>query len=633
MYWLNKIISILDKVGVFSRWTNIAGLAALFSMVLVTFVDVFMRYIFNRPIKGVLEITEVIMICAIFLAVAHTYDDKGHVCIDVITSKLSDKAKTIMEFMTTLIGVGIFVIIVWQVLEVTILFLEDRRIHSQLIMIPSGPFAAVIALGCTSVLLLVIRDLLRNAVEAVRLGLTRYNWILMIGLPIIFIIASSFWVQSSLWNLSKPTVGLIGIIFSFALFLSGMPVALVLILTSFLFISNIRGVNAGLDMIGTDFYRTTGSYSWSVLPFFVLMGFFCLFGKFGEDLYYAAYRWLGHLRGGLAVSTIGASTAFAAVVGDPIASVATMGTTALPEMRKYHYDDHLSAGSIIGGASIGPVVPPSVPFVIYGLLTGVSIGGLLLAGLIPGIIMAFCFILIIYVWCRLYPNAGPAGEKSGWIQRIVSLRAGGPVLLLFILVIGGIYMGVFTPTEGGSIGAVVSLTIALIMRRYTWKIFAHALAEAGKVVSMTFLILIGALMFSRFMAWCNIQGTATELIKGLGLSPNVFVVIMLIMVFILGFVIDILPLLLIGVPIVHPIAVSLGIDPIWFAVLMVLTINLGDLTPPIGVVLFTLKVISKDLPIVVIFKGVMPFVLATMLAIILIYLFPALATWLPGLRS
>ncbi|MFC1864029.1 TRAP transporter large permease subunit, partial [Thermodesulfobacteriota bacterium] len=616
MYWLNKIISILDKVGVFSRWTNIAGLAALFSMVLVTFVDVFMRYIFSRPIKGVLEITEVIMICAIFLAVASTYNEKGHVCIDVITEKLKGKAKLILEFITTLISAGVLAIVVWQTLDLTILFFEDHRIHSQLIMIPSGPFAAVITLGCTAVLLLIIRDLLLAIVEAKNLGMKWFHWILMIGIPIIFAVASIFWVQSSLWDLSKPVVGLIGIIFSFVFLLSGMPVSVVLILTAFLFISNIRGLNAGLDMVGTVFYRSAGSYSWSVLPFFVLMGFFCLFGKFGEDLYYAAYRWVGHLRGGLAVSTIGASTAFAAVVGDPIASVATMGTTALPEMRKYNYDDHLSAGAIIAGASIGPVVPPSVAFVIYGLLTGVSIGGLLLAGLFPGIIMAACFILIIYVWCRLYPNAGPAGEKSGWRQRIVSLKAGGPVLVLFLVVIGGIYMGVFTPTEGGSIGAVVSLIIGLILGRYDWKTFAHALAEAGKVVSMTFLILIGALMFSRFMAWCNITGIATDLIKSLGLTPNGFVVLTLIVVFIMGFAIDILPLLLIGVPILHPIAMSLGIDPIWYAVLMVLTINLGDLTPPIGVVLFTLKVISKDLPIGVIFKGVMPFVLATMVAIV-----------------
>ena len=595
MNGLNKVIRILDKVGVFSRWTNIAGLAALFFMIVVTFVDVIMRYIFSRPIKGVLDITEVMLICAIFLAVAHTQNEKGHIGIDVITARLASKARLVMEFITNLLGVGLFSIIVWRILDQTLLFIQDHRIHATYLMIPSAPFAAVITLGCTALCLLLIRDLLRNVTEALKLGLTRYHWLIMLGVPILFIVLAYFWMQPELWQLSLTTVGIIGVIFSLLLFLTGMPIAIVLILTALLFVGHIRGLDTGLVMLGTDLYRVPGTYTWSVIPFFVLMGYLVLHAGFGKDLYNAAYRWFGHLRGGLSIATIGGCTSFAAITGDPLASTATMGAVALPEMRKYKYDDRLSAGSIIGGAMLGPIIPPSTPFIIYGLLTGLSIGNLFVAGIFPGLLLATLSILAVYVWCRLNPNAGPPGERSKWGPRVVSLKAGGPVLVLFLLVIGGIYMGVFGPIEGGAIGATVAVLLGLLYRRWTWKGFTQALLDAGKVVSMVFLILVGAIMFTRFIAWCNLSGTTTELVTGLGLSPAGIVMLILLVFFILGCFVDVIALIFIGAPIVHPLAVALGFDPIWFAVLFVLVMNLGMLTPPVGINLFALKGIAREI--------------------------------------
>jgi tripartite ATP-independent transporter DctM subunit len=411
---------------------------------------------------------------------------------------------------------------------------------------------------------------------------------------------------------------------------NGYAISFALLLVSFIFTFHIRGSTIAFDIIATDIYRTTGTYSFSAVNFFVLVGYFCLFAGFGADLYRAAYKWFGHLRGGLAIATVGACTGYAAIVGDSLSATATMGAVALPEMKKYKYDDRLSAGSICGGAFLGPIIPPSVTFVFYGLFTKMSIGDLFVAGIIPGVIIAMIFCTIIIVWCQRNPSIGPPGEKSTWLPRIVSLKAGGPVLILFVLVIGGIYMGAFTPTEGGSIGAMISFLLGLGMRRFTWKNFAEAMLESGKVISMIFLIIIGAVLFTRFAAWCNMSETITSFFVGLGLSPLVFAAVVLFIFFILGCIMDIMPLLLIGVPILHPIAVSLGLNPIWFAVLVVLVINLGSLTPPVGLILFVFKGMAKNISMATVYRGAMPFVIGILLGMVLIFFIPSLATWLPA---
>jgi tripartite ATP-independent transporter DctM subunit len=410
----------------------------------------------------------------------------------------------------------------------------------------------------------------------------------------------------------------------------GMPISFALLLVSFLFTFHIRGADIAFDFIATDIYRTTGTYSFSAVKFFVLVGFFCLYAGFGTDLYYAAYKWFGHLRGGLAVATVGACTGFAAIVGDSLSSTATMGAVALPEIKKYKYDDRLSAGSICGGSFLGPIIPPSVTFIFYGLFTQMSVGDLFVAGIVPGILIFVIFVITIIVWCRRNPKIGPPGEKSAWIPRIVSLKAGGPVLILFVLVIGVIYMGVFTPTEGGSIGAMISFLLGLGMRRFTWRSFANTMLDAGKVISMIFLIVIGAVMFSKFAAWCNMSDTIETFFTGIGLSPLVYVVVVLFIFTVLGAIMDIMPLLLIGVPILHPIAVSMGIDPIWFAVLVVPVINLGALTPPVGLILFVYKGMAKDVSMGAVYRGALPFVIGAVVAVAIVFAVPALATWLPA---
>lgn len=629
---LNKTINALDKVGIFSRWTNIIGITALFSMIVLNFVDVILdTNWFRSPINGVTELTEIMMITGIWLAVAHSQNEKGHLVIDVVTSRLSSLNRLSLEFISSILCLGTVGIIIKKVIDQAIYFADKHMMHAQYLNIPSVPFAIIIAIGATALFLLLFRDFLKTIVEGIKAKISVIRWTIMIIVPVILAVLIYFFMQKNLWQIDMTLLAVLGIVFFLILMLSGVPLAFTMILTAIVFIGHIRGPLTAFDMIATDIYRTSGSYGFAVLPFFMLMGFFSLHARFGEDLYHAGYKWLGHYRGGLSYATIGACTGFAAIVGDPVASVSTMGSAAYPQMKKYNYDDHLSSGSIVAGSSLGPIIPPSSAFILVGLLTGVPIGAMLISGVIPGLILAGIFMLVVYVWCRKNPNAGPAGEKSAWKDRFVSLKAGGPVLLVFLVCIGGIYMGFFTPTRGGAVGAFSALVIALVMNRYRWKNFSQALLDGGKSVSTVFLILVGAQMFTRFLAWCNISDTMTNYITNLGLSPTAFMILSLLFFFVMGCFIDILPMILIGFPIFFPIATALAINPIWFCLLMVTVINLGGMTPPVGIIMFVLKGIRKEIPISTIYRGTLPFVIATAIGIAIIFLAPSLATWLPGL--
>jgi tripartite ATP-independent transporter DctM subunit len=628
---LDKVIGVFDKVGIFARWTNIIGVFLLFAMIVFNFVDVILDK-FQHGLLGVTETTEVMMICGVFLAVAHSQNEKGHIIVDVITSKLSQKGQLILSFIVTYLSIGTIAIVIWKAFEQTLYFASKNTMHGQYMQLPSAIFMGIATIGVAVMFLLIIRDFLKIISQGVKAKIGGFQWITTIVVSIALTVFAVVWMQPNLIEMNLIQVAVVGIAFFVILLLAGMPIYLTMMLTAVVFIGHIRGINTAFDMIPTDMYRVTGTYSFAVMPFFMLMGFFCLHAKYGADLYVWGYRWFGHLKGGLGVATIGACTMFAAIVGDPIASVSTMGSAAYPEMKKYKYDDKLSAGAIVGGSSLGPIIPPSSAFILVGLLTGLSISGLLVSGILPGFLLAALFILVIVIWCRINPNIAPAGGKTTWGPRIKSLAAVLPVLIIFIVSIGGIYLGIFTPTRGGAVGAFTAVVLALIMKRWTWKSFFQALLDGGKAVSTVFFILVAAQMFTRFIAWCNVTSTLTSWITSIGMAPIVFMIITLIFFLILGCFIDVLPMILIGLPIFYPIAKGLGIDGIWFSLLFVMITNLGGMTPPMGIIMFVFKGIQPSVPMSVIYKGTLPFVFATVVALILILIIPGLATWLPYLR-
>ncbi len=630
---LEKVVLVFNKVGVFARWTNIIGVFLLFSMIVLNFVDVILdTKLIHSAIPGAIELTEVMMICGIFLAVAHSQNEKGHIVVDLITGKLSQKGKLVLEFIVNYLAIGTIGLVIWRTFLQTLYFADKNAMHGQYLSLPSYIFMAVIVIGVTSMFLLIVRDFLKNISDGIKAGLSPSQWALMIIVPLAVTVFIVYWMQPQLFDIDLITLAVIGIAFFLLLLLAGMPIYLTMMLTAIVFIGHIRGPNTAFNMIATDMYRVSGSYGFAVMPFFMLMGFFCLHAKYGADLYVWGYRWFGHLRGGLSIATVGACTMFAAIVGDPIASVSTMGSAAYPEMKKYNYSDKLSAGSIVAGSSLGPIIPPSSAFILVGLLTGLPIAGLLVSGVFPGLLMAASFIFVIVVWCRINPELAPGGEKTAWGPRIKSLTAVLPVLVIFIVSIGGIYLGFFTPTRGGAVGAFTAFLLALIMRRFTWKSFVQALLDGGKAVSTVFFILIAAQMFTRFIAWCNVTNTMTEFFAGIGLGGTGFMIVTLIFFLIMGCFIDVLPMILIGLPIFYPIAAGLGVDPIWFSLLFVMITNLGGMTPPFGIIMFVFKGIQPSVPMSVIYRGTIPFVIAALISLVIIFLVPEIATWLPGLR-
>jgi len=629
--WIAGAHSALDKVGKFSRWLNAAGLGIFFIMMCLTFVDVILRYVFSRPIMGVKEYTEVMLVLLIAFTIAYTYEKKGHVTINLVTDKLADRAKLILATIVTIIGIALFVIVFWRCAAELLFFIDQDKQHGTAMYIPAAPFQAAMVLGTLVLLLLIVRDFLGYILDGIKLHLKYYHWLIIFGIPICFFILCIFWVQPKLWPLGLPLVGLIGVIFMLLLMFMGMPTAFALLLAGILMIAHIRGTTTAFDVVGVEIFSTASDYTWSVVCFFVLMGYLCLFARFGEDIYTTFYRWIGHLRGGLSMATIVASTAMAGIVGDALSVVTTMGTISYPQMKKYGYDDHLSTGTIAAGATIGPLIPPSMGFIIYGVLTGQSIGVLFIAGIIPGLLLASLFIINIVIRCRINPQLGPRGPSSSWPDRMASLKYGGPIVVLFLFIIGGIYAGIFTASEGGAMGCVGALVIGLAMRRFNRNNFIETLIGAGKVIGMILLIIIGSIIFSRFVAWCNLSGVVMGLISGMHLSPQVYALFILLIFFVLGFFIDILPMLLILVPIFHPVAVAMGLNPIWFTVLVTMTIQIGVITPPFATLLFALQGVLPKVPINVIFKGIFPFVLSNVICLVILFLIPELVTWLPGL--
>lgn len=628
---LDKAIAALDKVGSLSRYVNIIGVGILFLMLVLTFINVLTRKVFNSPIVGVVEITEVLMVMAVFLAIGHTQNKKGHISVDLFTTKLKPVPKLIVDGMHNLLATFMFVIIIWQVIVQTIYFAQNNANHSQYLYLPNAPFDGVIAFGCILLTLLLIRDFLVDIRDGLKYKIKGFQWLLMIGIPVLIAIFSYFFMQPGLWHIDRVTVGIIGIVVSVILFLAGFPIAYTMFFVSFVFVGNIRGLSTALDMLASDTFRTASSYSWSVLPFFTLMGFVCLYARFGEDLFLSAFKWIGHKAGGMAMATVAACAAFGAIVGDSVSATATMSSVAAVPMKKVNYKDALTAGAIVGGATLGPVIPPSVIFIMFGLLTGISIGDLFMAGIIPGLIMAICFIAVIIIWCKKDPQAGPVAERVCWKDRLISLKAVGPVIILFLVVIGGIYAGIFTPTEGGAIGAVIALILGLVGKRVNFKIFAETLLESGNVIAMTFLIVISSQMFSRMLAWTNVSGAMKDFVLGLHMSPLAFVAVSMLIFIILGMFLNGLSVILITIPIFYPISVALGIDPIWYLVLCCIAMNSGNLTPPVGINLFVLRGMRKDISMADIYKGAIPFSLATIVSLVLLFVLPILSTWLPSL--
>ena len=430
--------------------------------------------------------------------------------------------------------------------------------------------------------------------------------------------------------MNAQLIGVLGILVLFILLGLRMYIGMAMALVGFLGLTLIVGFEAGSSILGITPLAEGSSYTLSVIPLFVLMGQFALISGISSDIYKTVYAWLGHMRGGLAMATIIACSGFAAICGSSLATGATMGMVAIPEMERFKYDPRLATGCIAAGGTLGILIPPSIGFVLYGILTEESIGKLFMAGVIPGILLSCIFILVIHVWCRINPELGPRGPRTSVIEKIKSLKGTWGMLLLFIIVMGGIYFGVFTPTEAAGIGSFGAFLFALLKGKLSVKKLFDGLLETGRTTAMIFLIIIGANIFSSFLGLARIPMELADLIAGLEM-PKMVIFTGIILVYIaLGCVMDCYAIMILTVPILLPVIQALQFDVIWFGVIMVIVLEIGLITPPVGLNVFVLKAAAPNVPMNVIFRGIWPFMLAGLAAIILISIFPAIALYIPS---
>jgi tripartite ATP-independent transporter DctM subunit len=359
------------------------------------------------------------------------------------------------------------------------------------------------------------------------------------------------------------------------------------------------------------------------------MGQFTFISGISQDLYTMANKWIGHFRGGLATATIAACALFAAVCGSSLATGATMGMVAIPEMRRFKYDLRLATGCVAAGGTLGILIPPSIGFVIYGILTEQSIGKLFMAGFLPGLLLSALFVLAIYFQCVINPQMGPPAQKSTWAERIRALSGTWAMLLLFIIVMGGIYFGFFTPTEAAGIGAFGALCLIIVLRKVNGGILFECLRETGKMTAFIFLVVFGANIFSSFLALTGLPMALSDFITGLPYPRHIILIAIILIYLVLGCFMEVYAIMILTLPIIFPIVQALQFDPIWFGVIMVIVLEAGLITPPVGLNVFVLKGALPDVPLETIFRGVWPFLTAAVIELILLTIFPQIALFLP----
>ena len=427
-------------------------------------------------------------------------------------------------------------------------------------------------------------------------------------------------------------VGLIGVAILLVLLFSGLSIGVSMAIMGFLGFAVLVGMGPALGLLKSVPYSTFAHYDLSVIPLFILMGSFAFAAGMSEDLFNAVYKCIGHFRGGVAQATIVACACFAAISGSSLATAATLGAVALPEMKKYKYDDGLATGAIAAGGSVGILIPPSVILIIYGIITEQSIGKLFLAGFIPGIMETVFYIFTIWYLTFFKPHHGPKGPKTTFQEKTRALLNTWEVVLLFLLVIGGIYRGWFTPTEAAGIGAFGTFFFALVKRKLNWNVFKESLVYTCKTTGMLFMIILGAMIFGYFLSVSQLPSNLATTVADLPVNRYAILVIILLITLALGCVMDSMAIVLLTIPVFYPMIIDMGFNPIWFGILVVRVTEMGLITPPVGLNVFIIKGIS-GVPIGTIFRGVFPHLVADALQVAFLIAFPQIVLFLPSMMD
>lgn len=425
-------------------------------------------------------------------------------------------------------------------------------------------------------------------------------------------------------------IGGIGVIVLLLLFSIGMPISFCLALVGMAGFAYVVSPSTGFAILPRDLFEQFTSYPLTVIPMFVMMGCYAFASGIGKKLFDTAYVIAGQFRGGLTIAVIAASTAFGAICGSTAATCATIGKVAIPEMKRYNYNDEFATGTLAIAGGLGIMIPPSTSFIVYGILTEQSIGKLYIAGIIPGLLLATLFIATVYILCRRHPDYGPPGPHTTWKQKLISLSGLSDTIILFLVSLGGLFAGWFTPTQSGAIGSAGALLIGIINRELTWQKFLQATKEGLRISCMILLIIATALVFGHFISRTTVPIALVQYVGSMEVSPLVVMILILIFWFIMGTFLDAMAVMVLVLPILFPLILKLGYDPIWFGVIITVQCMIAVVSPPEGVNVSVVKGIARDVPMTTIFRGTIPYLAAFFIGLVLLIAFPKLSTFLPG---
>jgi tripartite ATP-independent transporter DctM subunit len=626
-----KIGSVAAHLGDFVRPTsrvfNYIGCAALCIMPIPVFVDVILRLAFSRAVPGGIEIQEYLMLMAVFFGLAAAQFEGGHIQIDLVLGKVSEHTKNLLE--ASAYGLSMFILFFMssQLVAQGLKRFQNNEI-SKALELPVWAFYFIAALGTLLLAFVVSVYFLKALQRSVEYG--RWVWlILALGIACFLFFGPMVGLRPS--GLSGAAYGSLGMLLLFVLLFLGVPIGFGMAITGFLgMIVLNRALPPSLAMLGIGPYDTAASYMLTVVPMFILMGELAFHSGISNELFETANTWFGRARGGIAMSAVAGCAGFAAICGDSLATAVTMGTIAIPEMQKKKYDMALATGSLAAGGTLGIMIPPSVGFIFYAIVTEESIGKLFVAGIFPGIVLAALFISYIAIIARLRPALAPQGDPKSFRDKLVSLKGVLGMLILFVLVLGGMLSGIFNAIEGASVGAVGAFVYAAIKGRVNGPMVIASLKSTLNITCKLLMILMGVAILGYFLASTRLPFALADWIAGLGVNRYVIFAFVIIFFLILGCLLNVIPMILLVLPTIFPMVTALGFDPIWFGVVTVLMMEAGQITPPIGVNVFAISSAS-GVPMYTVFRGIFPFFICMLVLLVILTIFPQLATFLPKL--
>lgn len=618
----------IGRLNLAARYLGGASLAAI---MLLTVADVVMRNVLATVVPGGMELAGLLMVFVALSTLALVEQEKGHIRVDVLLNALPGYARTPLLAGGLLLTLATICITALQIASQA-LYLRSNGIVTGVLAIPEWPFAAAAALFMA----LFALALLVNLAAALGSVLDMRD-----GRSTAILATSAAFALAVVWfalrpgdlpvELPREMRGIGSIALCFILIFLGVHIAAAMAITALLGISLLIGPGASLTSLGTTALDVVGDQTWSAVPLFTWMGLIVVACGFAESLYRAAYRWIGHLPGGLASASTVACAGLSSIVGDTLSGVYSMGSIALPQMRAYGYDMKLAAASIACAATIGVMIPPSIAFIVYGMITEVSIGKLFVAGILPGILFALILIAMITVRAMIDPALAPRGEKSSWRERLASTVEIWPIVALILLVLGGLYGGLVTPNEAGGLGVGGALVIAALTGRLSRASLWRSIEMTLRLSTAIIVIFMFATVFSRFIAISGLTGQLADLIAGMRLGKYELLAAIIAFYVVIGMFMNALPALVLTVPLFFPLAMNAGFDPIWFGVVCVIMVELGVVTPPIGVNVFAIASLTKDVSMYEVFRGVFPFWFAFLGLVALITVFPQIVLFLPSL--